>query len=718
MLTVVVDTSVMRPTSDPRTIEAERPSFDPREADAAARRLNKRGLALIDGDRLEEATRVLQRAVGLDPGFAEAWNNYGVALQRTGRHEEAVEAHSRALALDPRFVEAHNNLGAVLAALDSPGAAFDAFDRALAIDPADPTALENRAAILRALNGRLARGDAEGTTRQIARLAVRHFDAEQYEAAFPYLTALLVLKPADADARKLHLATLLKLNRLEEAAIALEQMIAWNPADAEALNVLVGLHDRLGNVENAASAFRRLLAIRSDVPKATALRFQYALQLGEWSALPALVADALASVEAEEGWVAPFGVLSVSTSPAQQLKCARAFVRRQFGAIEPLPRRRMPPLGGRKLRIGYLSADFRNHAVALLMADMLEAHDRDRFAIEAFCWSRDDGSELQQRVRAAFDRHHDIRGRGDRTSAELVRRSQIDILVDLMGMTREMRQGILAYRPAPIQINFLGYPGTIGAPWIDYIVGDPIVIPHGAEPFYEEQVIRLPHCYQPNDRNRPIAHETPPRAECGLPAERVVFCNLTQFYKINPSIYDLWMRILRDVPDSVLWLLEPKAASARATLCREAQARGVDPARLVFAPKVANPQHLARQRNADLILDTFPYVSHTTATESLWVDTPILTLTGETFASRVCASILRQLGLDDLIAAGADDYVAKASALARDPAARTALRRRIAVGREDNILFDGARFVRSLERVFTLVAERAAAGLPPQGFDL
>jgi len=357
------------------------------------------------------------------------------------------------------------------------------------------------------------------------------------------------------------------------------------------------------------------------------------------------------------------------------------------------------PQRGGKIRLGYLSADFHQHATAYLIAEVFERHDRARFEVAAYSYGPDDRSGMRARLKGAFDRFLDIRPLAHGEAARQIHEAGIDILVDLKGYTTHARTEILAYRPAPIQVNYLGYPGTMGAEFMDYIIADPFLVPEDRQPFYSEALAYLPDCYQSNDTKREISEQVPSRAECGLPERGFVFCCFNNTYKITPAFFDIWMRLLHAVPGSVLWLLEANAA-AKTNLRREAAARGIDPERLIFAPRQHLPEHLARHRHADLFLDTLPCNAHTTASDALWASLPLLTCAGETFAGRVAGSLLQACGMPELITTSPEAYEAIALKLASEPSRVAVLRRRLEQQRLSAALFDIARFTRNLEAAY------------------
>ncbi|HEX3483611.1 MAG TPA: hypothetical protein VHT51_01035, partial [Micropepsaceae bacterium] len=368
-----------------------------------------------------------------------------------------------------------------------------------------------------------------------------------------------------------------------------------------------------------------------------------------------------------------------------------------------------------KIRIAYISTDFRAHAVAFLIVGCFEHHDKSRFETTAISLHPDDGSETRQRIVAAFDRFIDVQAMSDAAVAAKLRELEIDIAIDLNGYTGDARTGILGHRPAPVQVNYLGYPGTMGAPYMDYLIADPMVIPSQDRVHYSEKIVYLPHGYQANDRKRRIAERTPTRHEAGLPETGFVFACFNNTHKIGPEMFDIWMRLLRDVEGSVLWLFEDNAEAAH-NVKRETVARGVSAERVIFAPRVMPPEHLARTRLADLFLDTLPYNAHTTASDALWMGLPIVTCPSTTFPSRVAASLLHAIGMPEMVTSSLAEYEALAGALARDPVRLAAIKAKLIRNRDTEPMFDTARFTRYLEAAYTGMWERHQAGLPPESF--
>jgi protein O-GlcNAc transferase len=414
--------------------------------------------------------------------------------------------------------------------------------------------------------------------------------------------------------------------------------------------------------------------------------------------------------------VSPFALLSLPSSSEDQLSCARAALADEFRSPpEPVVRRQY--VSRNRIRVGYLSFDLRYHAVGFLTVGLFENHDRSRFETIALSLCPDDGSQVRKRLESAFDQFRDMSLRSDDEIAKLIRGSEIDIVVDLNGFTQGARMHVLACRPAPIQVNYLGYPGTMGADYIDYIIADRIVIPEDQQQLYSENVVYLPHCYQANDDRRPISDVVFSRGQVGLPDHGFVFCSFNNTFKINPPVFDIWMRLLRKIDGSVLWLLEGNA-NAPDNLRSEAERRGVAANRLVFAPRMKSEDHIARQTLADLFLDTLPYNAHTTASDALWVGLPVLTCLGPTFAGRVAASLLHAVGLPELVTHSLEEYEAAALQLARSTQLLASVKAKLMRNRQAFPLFDTARFARHIEAAYTTMWERYQRGRSAAGFDI
>lgn len=612
------------------------------------------GNALQALQRHEEAARHYERALALRPGDAETHCSLGNALHALHRSDEAIAQYEQALALRPRYAKAHNNLGVALAAAGRVVAAIEHYRKALSLDARFAAAHANLGEALVALGQR--------------RDAVAH------------LQRALALDPDNAPAHNNLGNALLTLRRFDEAIACFERAIELDPEEGNALSCAVMLGRR-----------------RCD-----------------WRTGTRKHGDLIAALESEAKPILPFALVASTDDPALHLRVARKYIR-DMGLD------RLPAVfdGGRyaheKIRLAYLSADFHEHATAYLMAELFELHDRRRFEVVAVSWGPDDGSDMRRRLLRSFDRFLDVREKSDLEVARELRRLEIDVAVDLKGFTQDSRLGILARRPAPIQVNYLGYPGSLGADFIDYAIVDPVAVPPDLQAHFSERLVHLPDSYQATDRKRPIAPRTPSRAECGLPERVFVLACFNSPYKLTPEVFDIWMRLLRTLPDAVLWLLDDNE-SATANLRREAEARGVAASRLVFAPYLPPAEHLARQRCADLFLDALPYNAHTTASDALWAGLPLVTCIGRSFPARVAASLLRAVGLPELVTATLEDYEALALRLAREPALLAGLRERLARNRTTAPLFDSDRFRRHIEQAYETMWACWQSGGPPRPF--
>ena len=481
--------------------------------------------------------------------------------------------------------------------------------------------------------------------------------------------------------------------RWAAAACALERAVSQMPDDVDAWLVLGNARRGCGDAAGAAQAAAQACDWSSARPVAQVL--------GESSAV--LAPDAAVRTN-------PFAHATLSDDPAGALRAARSNARFFERGVVPLPAR--APARRERLRVGHGSADFHHHATLLLMAQMLECDDRRRFDIHLYDHGHDDGSPERARPEAAAGVFRRVRDLSGRELAHRIREDGIDILVDLKRYTRGARPGVFAHRPAPVQVSYLGYPGTSGSPAIDYLVGDPFVTPLDHAPWYAEKIAQLPGSYQCNDGTRALP-TPPPRADIGLPGQALILCAFNQPYKISPEVFDVWCRVLRQLPEAVLWLLEGQPAAV-AALRREAAARDVDPARLIFAPKAEHGAHLDRSACADLFLDTWPCNGHTTASDMLWAGVPVVTCAGRTFASRVAGSLLHAIGAPELVCRDAAHYEHMILDLAHDPLRLAALKSRVCEARHRSELFDGAAAARHLEALFERMWSRALAGLPPE----
>jgi len=623
--------------------------------------LYNRGIILHATDRLDEALESYRKALQVQPNYPEALINQGNVLQAQKRFDEALGSYNAALAKNPRMANGFVNRGIALQALNRPAEALANYDRALAIEPDYPDALLNRGIALEALS------------------------------------------------------------RVDEALAGYERGLRLQPRSAALLLKRGDTLQDLGRVDEALASYRSVLALPARSRDEKTLRDRATIEvlwcerkLCAWDNLAESTANAAQSLRAGVATPNPFVSLCIFDDPQFQLDCARRYSADLRRGVAAVARTRAPD---DRIRVGYLSGDLRDHATSYLLAGVFEAHDRSRFEIRAYSYGPDDRSTLRARLVQSFDAFIDVRGASDADLARRIAADDVHILVDLDGYTRRSRALALEFRPASVCVHYLGYPGTLGTPNVDYLIADAYVIPHDDEKFYEEAVVRLPGAYQANDDQRAITETPRTRRDVGLPEDAFVFCAFNRPYKITPDVFDVWMRVLRGVPASVLWLLRDNAR-VETNLKREAARRGVDAQRLLFAPRIPHGEHLARHRLADLFLDTWPVCGHTTASDALWAGLPLITCPGRSFISRVSGSLLNAIGLSELSAQSVAAYEESAIELARNPRALADVRDKLETNRRSRALFDTRRFCRNLEHAFERMWDIARSGKPPRAFDV
>lgn len=686
------------------------------------------GLVALQSGRPEDALRRFRAAVEIDGRFAPAHNHAGVALCALGRLDEGIASYRQAVGCAPNDPNAHHNLGVALLRAREHSEAIAVLERALELAPGNVEALNTLGNALRDL-GELDRAAARykkaaelapGRARTWNNLGVLYHRMGAHDQAVGFYGKALALAPDYAEAHNNLGAVYLDQERAKEARASFQRALEANPNFAEAHINLGDLASRLGRPEDSVDHYRRVVdgGLGSPANVASALDgLVWTLRrLCRWKDLAGLTGDLVALAEdagrtTESGKLSPFRSLSLPLSPQAQRRIAERHARTVRLGQPAAPADRSKD-ADRQLRIGYMSADFRDHPVGHLIAGLFSRHDRAAVEVFAYAIGPRDESVWRKRIMSGADQFRDLRDFGADEVAGRIAADGIDVLVDLMGYTEHARPEILALRPAPVQINWLGFPGTMGAPFVDYLMADPVIIPDDAMAGYSEAVIQLPHCYQVNDRDQEIALEAPSRADCGLPESGFVFCCFNNAYKIEPELFDIWMRLLAAVPDSVLWLFKGDG-EVEPNLRREAEARGVEGARLVFAERLTKPMHLARHVHVDLFLDTLPYNAHTTASDALWCGLPVVTRPGRTFASRVAGSLVTAIGVPELIVPDVEAYEALALKLATDPEALDAVRAKLKANRLITPLFDTELFARHLERAYDLVWQRHREGLPP-----
>ncbi|MDZ4852831.1 MAG: tetratricopeptide repeat protein [Pirellulaceae bacterium] len=627
------------------------------------------GLILTEHNLLDQAVASLLRAIAIHPGFADAHNNLGNVRQKQGQFEAAIACYRKAISINPDFAIAHFNLGVVLGSQGLYVAAIESYQTSLAVSP-DAVEVYNN-------------------------LGVALMECRRYGEAILAFQSALRLSPNYADAFKNLGNTLTEVFEWEKAIEAYRQANRLRPGIAESLQVYLQQH------------------------------------ICDWNGLEALTHQLIAMVDdaryAESGMtISPFSFLClpIATTAQQQIQCSRAWSKAKYGSIHKW--RKLPACdredasgkltprakvnterssgSGKKIRVGYLSADFYDHPTAYLSVELFEAHDRERFEVIGYSIGPSEPDPMRERLTRAFDKFYDLQSHSFDDAASKIAADRIDILVDMKGYTRYSRPEILAYRPATIQVSYLGYPGTMGADFIDYAIVDEIVVPRHQQSCFSEQLVYLPGCYQVNSRLTTEKLPIPSRADCNLPETGFVFCSFNNSYKITPKIFDVWMRLLQKTPESCLWLLEANRFAA-VHLGREAEERGVSASRIVFAPKLDHLGHLARHRVADLFLDCYPVNAHTSGSDALRMGLPLLTLQGDTFVSRVASSLLTALELPELIATTLETYEAIALQLAQDRDKLRELQMRLSKNIEATSLFDGRVFARTIEVAYQTMWE-------------
>jgi predicted O-linked N-acetylglucosamine transferase (SPINDLY family) len=652
--------------------------------------LSTMGIAYRGLKRLDEAVAAFDKAIALNQGFAEAYNNKAVALHELKRYAEALACCERALALQPGNPSALNNRGNALQSLKRYDEAIASYGGAIALLPHYAEAFHNR-------------GDAL--------TALKRFDL----ALMDYDVAI-ALNPDYAEAFNSRGNALKNLGRVEEALASFERAALLKPDFAEAYNNRGILFAKIFDWGRAFLDFDKAYGLNPELEYVEGWRLHAKMHMCDWAGLDEEMARLAAHVREARRATEPFMLLPTTASAADQLACAAIYTADKFPPA-PAPLWRGERYSHDRIRVGYVSGEFRAQATAYLTADLFECHDRSRFELYAISSGADDASPTRQRLQRAFDVFVDVAGKSDAEVAALIRAAEIDILVNLNGYFGLDRTEVFAMRAAPVQVNYLGFPGTMGAPYMDYIIADRHLIPYDRRMHYSEKPVYLPDSYQPNDRKKPASAKTFTRAQCGLPENGVVFCCFNNHHKILPLMFDVWMRILAAVEGSVLWLLEGDAV-VRRNLEHEAEKRGIPAARLVFAPFMAFADHMAREVLADLFLDTLPHNAHTTASDALWCGVPVVTCVGETFAARVASSLLSAVGLPELITVSLEDYEALAIALARDPARLAALKAKLTMDRGSAPLFDTPRYTRHLEAAYAEMLHRQRHGDPPESFNV
>jgi protein O-GlcNAc transferase len=660
-----------------------------------------------------------QRSLQLAPDLPEAWYHLGTAFGGMGKRSEAVAAFEKARIRTLNSADAQNSIGLRLTELGAYAEAEQCLNQALAVAP-DYAFAHSNMGKLRSKQRRLE--DAEASVRTAialnpdlvpayVNLGGLLSDQKNYEAAEAACRKATELAPDSAEAW-LNLGVALNgLKQHEAAESSYAKAIALAPNLPDVwINLGITLNE-MKRHDAAADCYKRSMELDANVEFVFGSLLHAKMKVCDWHSLASDLPKIFQEIEHGKKVAMPFEILGLTTDLALQVQAAAIWVKDRCpnsATVSSIPKRQRHE----KIRVGYFSADFHDHATMHLMAELFERHNRSRFELYAFSFGPDKKDAMRNRVSAVFDKFFDVRLQSDKAVVQLSMDLEIDIAIDLSGFTLGSRPDIFSLRAAPVQVNYLAYPGTMGADFMDYLIADKTVIPESSQQHYSEKIVYLPNSYQPNDSKRFITDKALSRGEAGLPSNGFVFCCFNNNFKITPEVFDCWMRILKAVEGSVLWLLEdnPKAT---ANLTEEALQRGIASERLIFAKRVSSADHLARHRMADLFLDTLPYNAHTTANDALLTGLPVLTCMGESFASRVAASLLHTVGLTELITSNMTDYETSAIELATVPRRLAQIKEKLARNRLTTPLFDTPLFVSHIEAAYTAMYERYQSDLPP-----
>lgn len=655
-------------------------TFQPKHHEA----LHVLGVIAAQSQQYDEAIVLISRSIEIKSS-AMAYCNRGNALRDKGNDLAALEDYQRSVHLEPQYASAYFNCGKTWHKLKQYERAVNCFDLALAQRPNDAQIHLNRGIALHFLN--------------------------QHQAALESYEKATASSPDDASILFNRGISLGKLHRYNEAIESYDQALAKQPDFAEVLVNRGNILQVLKQYDAAIVSYEKALALNPDYPFLYGVCMHSKMNICDWENLTHQREELTRKINCNQTAVPPFVAVSLFGSAQLQHKSAQIWIKARYPSLpelDSIPTHRKHS----KIRLGYFSADFHEHATMYLMAELFERHNREKFEIFGFSFGAIHNDSMRVRASAAFDKFLEISQLSDSAIKILSHQLEIDIAIDLKGFTENERAGIFSRRVAPVQVSYLGYPGTMGADYIDYLIADRALIPGEMQPHYAEKIVYLPHSYQVNDTHRKISDKIFTREELALPPSGFVFCCFNNNYKINPETFDCWMRILSRVNNSVLWLLEDNPISAN-HLRQEALKRTIDPQRLIFTPRMPLPDHLARHRAADLFIDTLPCNAHTTASDALWAGLPVLTCTGEAFASRVAASLLTAVDLPELITTTQEEYEALAVELALNPERLHAIKQKLMRNRLVTPLFDIKLFTKNIESAYMQMYDRHQTGLGP-----
>ncbi len=648
------------------------------------------GIECAQNNRLKQALCIFNELALINKGDPSLFYNLGLISSLMNEHQQALKFYDLALNLDNQDPAIHINRGASLNELKQYEGAIASLNRAIALNPNIAEAWSNKGTALNEL--------------------------KRHEAALVDYDKAIELNPQHVEAWSNKGVSYAELKCYEEALAHYDKAIELNPQYIEAWSNKGTALNELKCYEAAAKSFHQALVLNPELPFGKGVLLHAKMLACDWQGVDSLYQSICQDLTENKKSADPFGFQGICNDELLLQKCAEIFSNTKFPASPQFDFEHLKREGG-KIRIGYLCGEFREQATAILMTEIWELHDKSRFEIIAFDNGWDDKSPRRKRIEAAFDEWIDISRMSDDQAAAFIADKEIDVLVNLNGFFGKPRQGIFAKKPAPIEVNYLGFPGTIGSTYMDYLIADNVVIPKESRQYYTEKIVHLPHCYQANDSSRKIDGRKFSKKELGLPEEGFVFCCFNNSYKILPQMFDIWMRLLHSIPGSVLWLIEDNQDATR-HLQQEAQARGISAARIIFAKRVPLSEHLGRHQCADLFLDTLPYNAHTTASDALWAGLPVLTCTGTSFAGRVASSMLTVLDLPELITTSVAQYESLAYELASQPEKLHQIKTKLAKNRLHSPLFNADLIARELESAYLAMYKRFQEGLPPEHINL
>ena len=681
--------------------------------------LNTLGIIALQLEKFKEGLNWLEQSLKISPNQTHTLSNCGFALQELKHYNKALAYHDRALALKPDYVDAHYNRGLVLQALKRYEEALLSFDTTIALHPNDADAYYNRSISLKELKRY---DDALISIDYTIASHPDYADAycnrgtilkalNQYDDALICHDRALSLKSDYVEAHFNRGTILYLLKRYKDALISINQAITLNPNYAEAHFFLGIVLQELKRFQEALASYDLAIHLNPDIDLVQGQRLFTRMQICNWDNNSTLLAELTKNIKNHQNACQPFAMIALTQDPEIHKKTAEIYVKAEYPSNKALPKLIWYPKH-LKIRVGYFSADFRNHPVAYLTAELFELHDRNNYEIYAFSFGPDTKDDIRKRLETSFDHFFDVQHLSDKDIALLARQYEIDIAVDLGGYTQYCRTNIFTMRAAPIQLSYIGFLGTMGAEFFDYLIADITIIPDDYQKYYSEKIIYLPS-YQVNDSKRLISNKIFTKQELGLPETGFVFCCFNNNYKITPTTFDAWTRILKQVNDSVLFLYADNE-SAETNLKKEIILRGISPHRLIFGKHLPMPEYLARYQIADLFLDTFSYNAGTTASDSLRMGLPVLTLMGKSFPSRMAASLLKAVGLTELITKNQTEYEELAITLANHPEKLNSLKNKLLQNLPKSPLYDTKLFTKNIESAYFSAYDRYRNKLPPE----